>query len=183
MFFFKGKKKPPENHILFMLDVENIAFNVHNPQDDQPSMRFPEEELNIFMAKLGKIGQFAPHFAFAPTSFLNRYSEELHKLGFVVVECPTRVRDKTGEAKIGKQDVVDPTLIEFARKMMPLLKKAGLTHLCLGSADGDFIPVIRDAINLGLDIILLAGNAKINSELRQLVENCKGQIFTLYDIK
>jgi len=171
------------NRILFLSDIDNLCCNTKDPEDKELRMRFPDTELNIFMAKLGKIGQFMPCFAFAPTSTLNRYSEKIHDMGFYVIECPVIVRDKDGPPLTNKTDTVDPKLIDFANKMMPWLKSAGLTHLCLGSADGHFIPLIREAMDLGLGIILFAGNSNINSELRKLVECCKGQIYTLYGIK
>lgn len=169
--------------ILPLFDADNLLINTHKFSSPQ-NLRFPIEEFDQLMVKLGKIGQVIMPFVFAPAQTLNRYGDVFRKLGFVPISCPLVVLDKDGP-KSGKKDTVDPTLIDFGRKMIPILKRCGLTHLCLGSGDEDFLPLVREAITFGLDIIVVAGNEKsLSSSLTKMacVYKNKQQVILLSNI-
>lgn len=145
------------NLILPLFDGDNLLINVRDLADIK-SIRFPLEEFDQLMVRLGELGQVLPPFVFAPPRTLDRHGDQLQKLGFLSIHCPLSVLDKDSGASSEKRDTVDPTLIEFGRRMIPIFKRSGLTHLCLGSADEHFLPLVREAVRFGIKIIVVAGS-------------------------
>ena len=174
------------NLILPLFDGDNLLINTRDLTDIR-SIRFPVEEFDRLMVKLGEIGQVLPPFIFMPPRTLDRYGDQCQKLGFVPIHCPLTVLDKGSGPSSEKRDTVDPTLIDFGRTMMPIFKRSGLTHLCLGSADEHFVPLAREAIRFGLKVIVVAGSEESLSASGNLTKLAcfrkgKKQIFILKDI-
>ena len=174
------------NLILTLLDGDNLLINARDWADVR-SMRFPLEEFDELMVRLGEIGQVLPPFVFAPPRTLDRYGDQFQKLGFIPIHCPLTVSDKDTGPSSDKKDTVDPTLIDFGRTMMPIFKRSGLTHLCLGSADEHFVSLAREAIRLGVKVIVAAGSEKSLSATGSLAKLAcfhkgKKQVILLRDI-
>ncbi len=174
------------NLILPLFDGDNLLSNTKDLSDIK-SMRFPLEEFDKLMQRLGEIGQVLPAFVFAPPRTLERYGDQFRKLGLVPIHCPLTVLDKENGPSSTKRDTVDPTLIDFGKTMLPIFMRSGLTHLCLGSADAHFLPLVREAIRFGIKIIIVAGSNEslsASGDLTKLACSHKGkkQVIILRDI-
>ena len=108
------------------------------------------------------VGPIEDLLAFLPPHLVSIHGEELHHLGFTIIACP-KVRAK----ETGKEvDTVDKILIERGKREIRQVQ--GLTHLCLGSGDKDFSPLVREAIRRGLKIIVVASSR--NSLSKNLID-------------
>lgn len=156
--------QPRENEILFLVDLENISINFDLPTEDPLSYSL-SEAFDKIIEQLVKTGRVGMIFAFASQQstvpLINMlYTKRLH-----LFVCPKVVIDKVGPS-IEKKDTVDARLIEVGRDL--LSRMPSVTHLCLGSGDGDFVPFVIWAKHQGLKIIIAAGNRQ--SLARELAE-------------
>jgi len=144
-----GKRKK-RNKILVLIDWENLLINTEVPSLERFSRAMGFDQL---IRQLTNIGDIANVFIFIPPHIASPYTEIFQRLGFFIILCP---KIKTKEE--GKKDTVDEILIELGKKMMDQIPS--LTHLCLGSGDKDFVPLIREAIQRRLKIIVAVGSLK-----------------------
>ena len=146
--------QPRENKILVLLDFDNIIINMCEGDLPPPGSFSLVAGFERLMRQLGKIGKVVEVFVFAPLSTVNLWLDSLHTLGFRTITCPKIVTGKTGST-MEKKDIVDPVLIDLGKRLIS--EMPGLTHLCIGSGDSDFIPLAQEAERQGLDIIIVAG--------------------------
>lgn len=147
MGLWRRKKVRKIGRVLVLLDLDNLVLNLNIHTE---AFSFGER-LDVLMRELGAIGQIENVFVFASPATASLHLETLFRHGFWTMPCP-RLRNKEGQ----ERDTVDQTLMDFGRRMFAQMH--GLTHLCLGSGDKDFIPLLREAVRRGLKIILVAGN-------------------------
>ena len=151
-----SRHQKPRNRILVILDFENILLNINVLEVDPRSFSLTNHFDNL-MRKLGEIGQVAKVFVYGPPEVLDRHSRLTSDLGFTTVQCPKQIIKKAG-LKTGKVDTVDHRIIEdgnFLLKEMP-----GITHFCLGSGDGDFVGLLREARWNQKKVIIVVGSEK-----------------------
>lgn len=160
---FKRKSKVEQNKILFLIDFENLQNNLETmPTPGKFSMVAGFDRL--FKQISREVGEIDNVFVFAPPRATSLWGETFHKLGLFTILCP-EIENKSGE----KINTTDETLIAFGKKM--ILQIPELTHLCLGSGDKDFSPLVREATRKGLRIIVVAGNLRsLSSELIKLAD-------------
>lgn len=151
--FLKRKKRAK---ILWLIDLENLRINAEMPPPEKYSMVDGFDRLTKQIAQ--EVGEIVDVLAFAPPHAASLFGADLRKLGFHIISCP-RVRTKEGE----DIDSTDSVLIERGIRMINNIPD--LTHLCIGSGDKDFSPLVREAMRKGLKIIVVAGN------LRSLASN------------
>ena len=102
-------------------------------------------------------------FVFLPPHQSMIYGEDISRAGFYIIDCP-KVKGKKGEP----QDTTDETLIRFGQWA---IEKLNVTHLCIGSGDKDFSPLVRRAIRKGLRIIVAAATMhSLSDELSGLAD-------------
>lgn len=139
----------PRNKVLFLIDWENLLSSAASIPPEKFSL---EAGLNRLIEKISQeIGAITGIYVFLPPHLASTWGETLRKQGFFIVLCP-KVRDKTGE----ECDAVDEELIRFGTKVINQMPD--LTHLCLGSGDQDFVPLLREAQHQGLKIVLATGS-------------------------
>ncbi|MDO8436248.1 MAG: NYN domain-containing protein [bacterium] len=159
MFWKKRKKRV--NKIIWVIDIENLIFNA---KIGMPPERYSfEEGFNKIIELLTEeIGEIIGIFAFVPTDRALLWGREIDKLGFNIILCP-KVKSKQGEDK----DTTDDKLIELTEWFIDNVR--GITHLCLGSGDKDFSPLLRKAALKGLKRVVVAGDIRsLSSDLIRL---------------
>ena len=129
--------------IIVLLDLENLIFKAGLP----PPGRSPIVAFENLIQELKKIGEIALGLVFTPRHLLTTYAEFFQEQGFFLVTCP----------KMGDEDTVDQNLIALGEQLIE--EMPGLTHLCLGSGDDDFIPLLEKARHKELPIIIAAGDS------------------------
>jgi len=144
----KRFKKLP-NKVLFLIDWENFLSSTASIPPERFSL---EAGLNRLIEKIAQeVGAIVNIFVFLPPHLVSTWGKILKKQGFFIILCP-RARDKGGE----ERDAVDEELIRFGINMINQIPE--LTHLCLGSGDQDFVPLLQEARRRGLKIVLAAGS-------------------------
>jgi hypothetical protein len=157
----KWRKKTKINKILVLIDVENLRANL--PPIGPSGFSFPAGFDRTMKQIAREVGVIEDVFVFSPPHLIQLFGGELHHHGFTIIACP-KVRSKDGRGEI---DTVDQTLIDFGKKTIGRIE--GLTHLCLGSGDKDFAPLVREAIRRGLKILVIASSPQsLSTELIQL---------------
>ena len=146
-------RKRPAKKILMLIDWDNLSLNM-----DLPPSESRVEGFNQLIKQITQeVGEIAIVVVFLPPNLAHLVAEDMYGLGFFIMICP-KIKDKKGV----RQDMTDRTIIDFGKKMIALIPD--LTHLCLGSGDKDFIPLIREATLKGLKIMIVAGNRKSLSQ-------------------
>ncbi|HDZ54278.1 MAG TPA: NYN domain-containing protein [Candidatus Nealsonbacteria bacterium] len=158
MFF----RRPKRNRVLFLIDFENILKNLKQlPSPEDLSFLAGFDRIVKEIAR--EIGEIVDVFIFLPPHLASIYGEDLYRAGFFIIVCP-KVRDKAGE----QIDTTDETLIRFGQRAIDELN---ITHLCLGSGDKDFGPLVRRATRKGLKIIIAtASQQSLATELITLAD-------------
>lgn len=145
----------PRNEILVLLDLENLLLNIEPPSPFEFSLT---EGFEKMIKKLAEFGRVIEVFVFGPPPTINIHLDMLHKMGFRSVTCPRVVMGKDGP----KMDTVDAAMIDFGKRM--IAEMGGLTHLCIGSGDQDFLPLVKEAKRCGIGIVIFAGSEDSLSE-------------------
>ncbi len=141
----KEKEKPPK--ILVLIDWENLHKSIEAPE----KLTLVEDFDKTLKEISREAGQIVNVFVFCPPHSAMIFGADFDKLGFFTIFCP-KTKTKTGEEK----DITDDVLMEFGRRQIEQIPN--LTHICLGSGDKDFSPLVRMAIRQGLKIIVIAGS-------------------------
>lgn len=158
----------PENRVLVLIDWENLQKNTEFGPPERFSQLAGFDRVIKRIAR--KVGEITNVYVFAPPQLASVWGEAFHQLGFFTILCP-KIRTKKGE----EIDTTDEIIIEFGKQMIN--QAHGLTHICLGSGDRDFTPLIRAAIRKGLEIVIIAGTlGSLSSKLIPLADrNKKGE--------
>jgi hypothetical protein len=154
-------KKPP-NRVLCLIDWENFLSSTTSIPAEKFSL---EAGLNGLIEKVvQEIGAIVGIYVFMPPHLISGWAERLKKQGFFIICCP-KIRSKTGQ----ERDTVDEELIRLGTKLINQISK--LTHLCLGSGDQDFVPLLVEAKHRGLKIALASGSIQaLSTELIPFAE-------------
>ncbi len=159
---FGRKKEDRGNKILLLIDFENLQKNARIAQTPD-NFSITDAFDSLFRQISQETGKITDAFIFVPPHTTSLLIEKFYELGLFTIFCP-KVIDKGKE-----KDTVDSTMIEFGRKMINQMPE--LTHLCLGSGDKDFIPLIREAMRAGLKIMIIAGDQlSLSSEIIKLAD-------------
>lgn len=136
--------------VLVLLDWENLQQNV----GFVPGGLSLKDRLDACIRQIAKqVGSIVDVFVFMPPHASHIWGEQLYKAGFFILVCP-KIKNKAGD----EVDTTDETLIRFGERMLDELE--GLTHLCLGSGDIDFSPLLIRARRKGLKNVLIAGDPR-----------------------
>lgn len=158
---FRSEKR---NRVVVLIDWENLRHNIELPE--RFSMMDSFDQLLRQISQ--ELGEIVDVFVFAPPHSAMVWGEDFQKLGFFIIFCP-KVKDKEGK----ERDSTDDVLTEFGKKAINQIPD--LTHLCLGSGDKDFSPLVREAIRKGLKIAVIAGNLRsLSSNLIKLASKKPG---------
>lgn len=154
-----GKKRIK---VLVLLDWENLQQNV-GFAPGEPSLK---ERLDTCMREIAKqVGSIVDVFVFMPPHASYVWGEQLYKAGFFIIVCP-KIKNKAGE----ETDTTDETLIKFGERMLDQIE--GLTHLCLGSGDIDFSPLLIRARRKGLkNILIVADSRSLSGKMASLIDS------------
>lgn len=161
-----GASRREHPQILVLIDFENLLLSL--PATASIPQKFSIETAFHQAIKeiTGDIGEILHIFIFVPPHQANIWGTLLHQEGFTIVFCP-KIQNKEGE----DIDTVDSSLIDFGKKIVASARKLDITHLCLGSGDKDFTPLVQEAIRRGLKIIVLASSEKsLSYELKRLAD-------------
>lgn len=160
------KRRPRTgNKVLVLLDWENLQLGTASIPPDKFSLQVGLEKLIEKIA--GEVGKIIFVFVFLPPHLAPIWGERLKKEGFFIVCCP-KIKGKDGVDR----DTVDEELMRLGRKMIAEIPD--LTHLCLGSGDQDFIPLLQDAKQQGIKIVLVSGTlTSLSKELIRFAEKDK----------
>ncbi len=160
------KRKNDQSKIVVLIDFENLLQNTEIPPPKSFSMMAGFDKLIKEISQ--DVGEIINVFVFIPPNLAITYGAELYKQGFFMILCP-KIQSKKGS----EEDTVDSTLIEFGKKIIG--QSPDLTHLCIGSGDKDFNPLIREAIRWRLKIIIIAGNLRsLSFDLIKLADKKTG---------
>ena len=170
-------KKPP-NKVLFLIDWENFLSSTALIPAEKFSL---EAGLNRLIEKIvQETGAIVGVYVFLPPHLSSTWGETLRKQRFFIVLCP-RTKNKTGE----ERDTVDEELIRLGSNLIKQIPE--LTHLCLGSGDQDFVPLLQEAKHHGLKIALASGSIQsLSTELIPFAEKGPGgerKVYLLSPIK
>ncbi len=136
--------------VLVLLDWENLQQNVGFSQGGLSL----KDRLDACMRQIVKqVGSIVDVFVFMPPHASHVWGEQLYKAGFFIIVCP-KIKNKAGE----DADTTDEILMRFGERMFDNVE--GLTHLCLGSGDIDFSPLLIRARRKGLKNVLIAGDPR-----------------------
>lgn len=141
-----GKKKPVK--ILFVIDWENLIIN--SRKGIPPERYSLEEGFNQIIEQLTEeIGEIIGIWAFVPPNRALIWGKDIDNLGFNIILCPKDENEgATDDTKLRK-------LTKWFIDCIP-----GLTHVCLGSGDKHFIPLLQDTALKGLKKIIVAGDLR-----------------------
>lgn len=156
-------RKEERKRVLLLVDFENLIITALK---DIPATEFSIDSgfRRIIEKITEEVGEIVGVFAFLPSNSAIIWGKDLHLLGFNIISCP-RVRDKKGI----EQDTTDTRLLELGEWLINNI--AGLTHLCVGSGDKDFSPLMRKAALKGLKRIVIAADLKsLSSDLIKLTD-------------
>lgn len=155
-----SQKKPIK--ILMLIDFVNLEMNLHLIPPERFSIA--DGLRRVIRTISREIGEIASVFVFTPPHSAMLWAEDLWKIGFFTVFCPT-VKGKKGE----EIDTTDEILIKFAENIISQMPD--LTHICIGSGDKDFTPLADKALRKGLKIIIFAGDSiSLSFDLRKLAD-------------
>lgn len=157
-------KKEKKKKVLILIDFENLMISLQNTIG--PIGFSIEAGFNRVIAEITTaIGEIIGVFAFLPPDRAMVWSKDLYRLGFTTILCP-RIKDKEGV----DQDTTDTTLMKLGEWLMENL--TGLTHICIGSGDKDFGPLMRKGALKGLKRMVIAANlSSLSSELIKLTDS------------
>ena len=141
-----GKRKG-KNKVLVLLDFENLFI-------DYPSRSIIEELKKTLKQIAKEVGEIFAVFVFVPYNTASLFAEDFYRAEFIPILC-FRVKDKDEQAE---KDTVDKTMSDFGRKIITAMPS--LTHLCVGSGDFHFLPLIINASCTGLDVGLIVSGLK-----------------------
>ena len=158
-----GRKEP--SRVVVLIDFENLLLSIENRSSPV------EKEFSVgagFHAAIRKIaqeiGEVTHIFVFVPPHAANLWGKLFQQERFTIVFCP-KIINKEGQ----EVDTVDPTIIDFGKWAIANIQ--GLTHLCIGSGDKDFQPLVKEAVMKGLEIIVIFSSEKsLSRELRKLAD-------------
>ena len=158
----KRRQKKRVNKILVLIDWENLLSSTVSIPPEKFSL---DAGLNNLIEKISQeVGIIIGIYVFIPPHLVSTWGEKFKKEGFFIICCP-KIRTKTDEEK----DTVDEELSRFGMKMVAQI--SDLTHLCLGSGDQDFIPLLQEAKQRGLKIIIATGDLRsLSTELIRFAE-------------
>ena len=160
---FKWRGKPKTNKIIVLADLENLNANL--PPMGPVGFSFSAGFDRVMKQIANEVGAIEDVFVFSPPHLVQLFGEEIYRQGFTIIACP-KIRSKESGEEV---DTVDQTLIEFGKKA--IRQTEGLTHLCLGSGDKDFAPLVREATRQGLRILILASSPQsLSTELIKLAD-------------
>ena len=109
---------------------------------------------------LYEIGKVEWALVYTPLHDVYGHFEFLRDHDFTIVLCPT-------ESRTGR-DTTDPKIIEDTEK---LIENFSMDYLCLGSGDGGFRDVLREAKKKGIKVALIYGSENsLSSELISVVD-------------
>ena len=159
---FGFKVKGEGRKVLAVFDWENLFANLSLPPAEKFSMAAGFDRLIREISD--KVGEIVNVFIFTPPHLISSMGQDFYEQGFFIIACP-KVKNKAGEIT----DTTDATLIRFGERQMDQID--GLTHLCLGSGDRDFTPLIRRARQKGLRVVVTAGSERsLASEMIKLAD-------------
>lgn len=156
-----GRRKPA-NKILLVIDWDNLASNmiasVRNYSLAKGFKRLVEQ--------LTQVGELSVVFVFGPPDSISKDLRAFHDEGFWPIPCPRETEKRTGDSI----DVVDSKIVAFVRDMLELMPD--LTHICIGSGDGDFIkPLVKVSKRRGKKIMVVSGKLRsLSQELKDLAD-------------
>lgn len=174
----------PCNHkshrIIAFIDDDNISVN----QKTDPPERF-NDELGFVRFKdwLSSFGEVIAIFVFAPATATYVRGEMFYKLGFVPISCPkvlkhqeeTRqdyekyLKDEEFTAKdiqVHTEDTTDQILIRLGELIVNNM--LNVTHICIASGDGHFVPLANLARKNGKKVMTMI--ASVRSASRELIK-------------
>jgi len=154
------------NKIAVLLDLENVVFrHIRSGDPEKYSLKAGFDNLLGWLENIGKIAMFCVFF---PSYLLQKGRLQAQDLEYFYrkrifpIICP----------KIGseKEDTVDATLIQWGSKVL-FPHMSGITHLCIGSGDMDFLQLQEEAQKRGLKLVIVAGTpGSLSSEVGKGVD-------------
>ena len=134
---------------LVLIDYENAAKHIQEGRFIPEKFRGNVFAINrLFTWIRSEVDNIFDTFLFSPLHIVYTDYQLIHDIGLVPTTCP-----KVPLGSPFRKDTVDPILIE---KGLKWITHPALTHLCLVSGDGDFIPLVKAAKKRGLKIMLSA---------------------------
>ena len=134
---------------VLLVDWENLTVNLgwkkeFTPESVSQGFLKLKEQIGQEMGEIVSVYVFAPSHLASSTV----WEKTFYELKFPVIICPKVTDEKEG----GERDTVDEILIREGRK---LIKNMNLSHLCVASGDGDYVPFYQDAIAMGLKTVTI----------------------------
>lgn len=149
-----------EKRVLILLDWENLEINLLRV----PPCQYTVEKWLIRLKDqiVADFGEIVDIYVFGSEMFLHRWKEPFTRLGFVLMPTPPSIKKNGTEPE---PNLTDHYMIKRGGKLLDL---KGLTHLVIGSGDQHFLPLINEAKNRGLGVIVVVGSKdSLSAEIRR----------------
>lgn len=140
---------------LVLIDLENLLMTLGPTIEGYSFIT----RLGIAFEKLRERGEIVLGIIFTPRHLIKSYEDFFLPQSFLIVYCPK---------KSNEEDSTDEQLIFLGQKLISL---PGITHLCLGSGDGHFQGLAKQAKQKKLRISSIVGNIhKLSLSLSKLID-------------
>lgn len=175
---------PCRKEIIVFLDSDNIEINAMSGSLEKIENVLMHLGYERFKKWLSSFGEVICTFAFAPEDKMRFDSKFFYQQGFIPISCPVLL-DRKHIARQEKKDfdlflkegketecnslyssptinTTDKLMIRIALKL--LSKMPSITHVCVASGDGDFMPIVKAAKKLGKKVMIMAANYRSASK-------------------
>lgn len=144
---FRRKKEKRKRKILVLIDWENLLQNMDLGSPLNFSLSSAFEKLLNWLEGIGEISKIC---LFGPIHTIQDHLGMFHSYGFFTIVCPklTKKRETI--------DTTDAIFIRYGEKEID--QNPDITHLCIGSGDNDFIPLVAKAKRKKIRIAIVYSN-------------------------
>lgn len=163
-----------KNKIAVFLDYDNIKINMKTEPPEKLSEEIGYKRL---MNWLSEFGEVIVVFVFAPAITIAAYIQFFYELDFISVACPVFYRTKKEDPsllnEIELQEYEPEEIISINKTDDVMIKTAemvidnmpDITHICIGSGDGDFLRIAEMAKIKGKKVMIFFSNYRPSREL------------------
>lgn len=167
------------NKIALFIDRDNILINMKTEPPEKLSEGFGYQRM---MSWLEQYGEICLKFVFAPAVSTAANIDFFYELGFIPVSClqyrtsknksPSLIGDDEFRQYERDETIVinktDETMIDVAKRTIDLMPE--VSHICIASADADFIPIVEFAHEKGKKVMIAFSSLRASKQLLRLAD-------------
>lgn len=165
------------NKIAVFIDYDNIEINMKTTPPEKFSRDLGYKRFKEWLSSFGEICVI---FIFAPDNSSLVNGEYFYKYGFINISCPILIdrekieTDELEHMSLGGRELefepsdfapiintTDAIMINTAKIVINLMPE--ITHICIASGDGDFMPIVKMAQAKNKKLMIMIGGFKSSS--------------------